>query len=147
MRVKNDPLTNKLTAPCARLIRPSINYSGIVQYLLCMFVFIGSSALITIFIFNIVKLEYEIVTQINQCIIILFWALSFLIFTLNRVYIFSVRMYQRYANAEIRLRCCFQPSCSEYSILAVRKYGLLVGLKKTKQRVERCGAPGGMDFP
>jgi len=46
--------------------------------------------------------------------------------------------------------CCrFQPSCSEYLILAVRKHGVLRGVLKGMWRVLRCHpwSPGGFDPP
>lgn len=47
-------------------------------------------------------------------------------------------------------RCCrFEPSCSEYFILAVRKYGGVVGCLKGLARILRCHPwhPGGYDPP
>ncbi|MGI6401706.1 MAG: membrane protein insertion efficiency factor YidD [Thermoguttaceae bacterium] len=61
--------------------------------------------------------------------------------------IWFIRVYQRYAKAETRLRCCYTPSCSEYAILALRKYGALIGGFKTVRRLLRCGPPGGIDYP
>ena len=43
--------------------------------------------------------------------------------------------------------CRFYPSCSEYSISAVNKYGLLRGLGKSGVRILKCGpwTKGGID--
>lgn len=43
--------------------------------------------------------------------------------------------------------CRFYPSCSEYSILAINKYGLLNGFKKSVVRILKCGpwSKGGVD--
>jgi putative membrane protein insertion efficiency factor len=45
--------------------------------------------------------------------------------------------------------CRFTPSCSEYFILAVRKYGPLRGAWKGAGRICRCvpWQPGGYDPP
>jgi putative membrane protein insertion efficiency factor len=46
--------------------------------------------------------------------------------------------------------CCrFQPSCSEYMVLAVRKYGVWRGVLKGSWRILRCHpwSPGGYDPP
>ncbi len=44
--------------------------------------------------------------------------------------------------------CRFYPTCSEYTILAVQKYGVIKGLYKGIKRVLRCHPPnGGVDFP
>ncbi|MEA5020987.1 MAG: membrane protein insertion efficiency factor YidD [Gordonibacter sp.] len=44
--------------------------------------------------------------------------------------------------------CCrFIPTCSEYGIIAFRRYGFLKGLKLTVKRLLRCrpGGPHGYD--
>lgn len=44
--------------------------------------------------------------------------------------------------------CRFIPSCSEYTYLAVEKYGVLVGLIKGFKRILRCNPwnKGGIDL-
>lgn len=34
--------------------------------------------------------------------------------------------------------CIYEPSCSQYCIIAIQKYGVLKGLKKFKSRINRC---------
>ncbi len=54
----------------------------------------------------------------------------------------------RYAAPQIRLACVFEPSCSEYMILALAKYGLIRGGYKGICRLLRCHYPnGGEDYP
>ena len=67
--------------------------------------------------------------------------------TLRFTFIWFVRMYQHYAKSETRLRCCMTPSCSEYAILAFKKYGAILGAIKTFRRLLRCHPPGGVDYP
>ncbi|MBR0224880.1 MAG: membrane protein insertion efficiency factor YidD [Thermoguttaceae bacterium] len=46
--------------------------------------------------------------------------------------------------------CCrFTPTCSQYCILALKKYGIVVGLLKTAFRILRCNpfCKGGYDPP
>ena len=51
----------------------------------------------------------------------------------------AIHLYQRYAPEEVRRRCLFKPTCSEYAILAVKKYGVVRGLLMTYDRVfHRC---------
>lgn len=61
----------------------------------------------------------------------------------------AIRLYQRYASERTRRRCLFQPTCSEYAILAVRKYGAVVGLAMSAYRVlRRCrGSVFRIDYP
>lgn len=71
------------------------------------------------------------------------------LFALKPAIIGAVRLYQRYAPEEIRRRCLFKPTCSEYTILAIQKYGVIKGLykayirvfKKCKGRIYRIDEP------
>jgi putative component of membrane protein insertase Oxa1/YidC/SpoIIIJ protein YidD len=79
------------------------------------------------------------------------WAFLFLvvyaIFGGKHAIIFIICVYQRYAPEHIRLRCVFNPSCSEYMILCLKKYGIL-GVFKGIKRIFRCRYPnGGNDYP
>ena len=56
------------------------------------------------------------------------------------LYIAAVHGYQSAGRPLLacRVRCRFQPTCSEYSIAAVQRYGLGAGLGLTKRRLDRC---------
>lgn len=57
-----------------------------------------------------------------------------------------IQIYQRYAPESIRNKCRFEPSCSQYMILALEKYGLRKGLEKGIRRLKRCDIHhGGFD--
>lgn len=59
-----------------------------------------------------------------------------------------VLTYKAFAPEKLRGRCRFEPTCSTYMILAVKKYGLAVGLAKGIRRILRCKPPnGGVDMP
>ncbi len=60
-----------------------------------------------------------------------------------------VRLYQICFRPLMPAVCRFQPSCSEYFILAVQKYGALRGACKGVGRICRCHPwhPGGYDPP
>ncbi len=50
-----------------------------------------------------------------------------------------IRLYQHYAPEDVRRRCLFKPTCSEYSIMAIKKYGLIIGLIKAYIRIfKKC---------
>ena len=72
-----------------------------------------------------------------------------LFFCLKYAVIGAIKLYQHYANEEVRRRCLFMPTCSEYAIMAVRKYGVLVGSCKSYRRiVHRCrGNTYRIDYP
>lgn len=62
--------------------------------------------------------------------------------------IWMVHLYQNKAPDEMRLQCVFEPSCSEYMILAVEKYGVIRGVYKGIGRLRRCHGPNcGIDYP
>ena len=59
-----------------------------------------------------------------------------------------IHFYQRTAPRRIRESCRFEPSCSEYMILSLEKFGLINGLKKGITRLKKCKPPfGGTDYP
>jgi putative membrane protein insertion efficiency factor len=45
-------------------------------------------------------------------------------------------------------QCKYHPSCSQYAIDAMRKYGLVVGVPKAAWRILRCNpwSRGGVDY-
>ena len=71
-----------------------------------------------------------------------------LYFILKYLVIGSVLMYKAFAPMEVRDRCRFEPTCSTYMIIAVKKYGLFIGVYKGIRRLLRCHPPnGGEDYP
>jgi uncharacterized protein len=60
-----------------------------------------------------------------------------------------VRLYQWLLSPLLGKRCRFYPSCSEYFIGAVRKYGAISGTLRGIWRICRCHPfhPGGYDPP
>ena len=67
----------------------------------------------------------------------------------TKAILWLVRFYQ-VAISPLHGPCCrFTPTCSQYCVLAIRKYGLVVGLVKTAWRVLRCNpfCKGGYDPP
>lgn len=69
-------------------------------------------------------------------------------FLLKRFLIGLVLVYKAFAPMEIRDQCRFIPSCSTYMILAIKKYGVIIGVLKGICRIIRCRPPnGGIDYP
>jgi uncharacterized protein len=66
---------------------------------------------------------------------------------LRAVAIAPVRVYQRVVSPLIGPRCKYYPSCSEYAVQAVRRYGILRGLVLAAWRLLRCNpwSDGGVD--
>ena len=50
-----------------------------------------------------------------------------------------IRLYQHYAPEQIRRRCILMPSCSEFAILAIKRYGFILGCIMAYYRLNfRC---------
>lgn len=59
-----------------------------------------------------------------------------------------IRIYQKIAPKRVRESCRFEPSCSEYMILSLNKFGTIKGLNKGIKRLKKCTPPfGGQDYP
>jgi putative membrane protein insertion efficiency factor len=59
-----------------------------------------------------------------------------------------IRWYRRQIASHLGQRCVFEPSCSRYAELALRKRGLVRGSWATIGRLRRCRpGHGGMDLP
>jgi len=63
--------------------------------------------------------------------------------------IFLIRAYRGMFSGIFGGNCRFIPSCSEYGIEAIRRYGPIKGLYKTVLRIFRCNpfSKGGYDRP
>lgn len=76
-------------------------------------------------------------------------AARFLVMLPQTLLIGAVRAYQLLIRPLLGPRCRFYPSCSEYFIGAVRKYGVFSGSARGVWRIMRCHPfhPGGYDPP
>ena len=56
-------------------------------------------------------------------------------------------LYQKYVSPLFPPSCRFEPTCSEYAIQAINKYGILKGMRKAIIRILKCNPfhPGGYD--
>ncbi|WP_368640771.1 membrane protein insertion efficiency factor YidD [Castellaniella ginsengisoli] len=59
-----------------------------------------------------------------------------------------VGTYRHLASLRVRQSCVFEPTCSEYCLLAVEKHGFWRGWRMTLSRLCRCRPDaGGIDLP
>ncbi|QDS87783.1 Putative membrane protein insertion efficiency factor [Rosistilla oblonga] len=65
------------------------------------------------------------------------------------LFILPIRFYQRWISPMLGPNCRFSPTCSQYTIEAIGKYGVLRGICKGVWRIARCHPwnPGGYDPP
>lgn len=87
---------------------------------------------------------------------ILFWSNQYSKIIMKVFFLKLIRFYQRYLSFDTGLfkrlftidkACRFYPTCSEYSYLAIKKYGIIVGGWKAFKRVLKCNpwSSGGID--
>jgi uncharacterized protein len=66
---------------------------------------------------------------------------------LRRVVMAPIRLYQAVVSPAIGQRCRYYPSCSEYAVQAISRFGILRGLVLAVWRLLRCNpfSNGGLD--
>lgn len=66
---------------------------------------------------------------------------------MNRLVVGLIHFYQRFISPLKGQTCRFYPTCSEYSIQALQKYGIIKGTWKSIKRILKCHPfhPGGHD--
>jgi putative component of membrane protein insertase Oxa1/YidC/SpoIIIJ protein YidD len=142
---------------CKReLTRPNTN---IVKALRHIMIFFGVDILITLVCNYFVQcfcragrfFNSELTNNPTALFTIIFLIISSICILIisKRAIIGLVRLYQHYAPERIRRKCIFKPTCSEYMILALEKYGLIKGLYKGMYRMFfRCkGFYYSVDYP
>jgi uncharacterized protein len=70
-------------------------------------------------------------------------------FVIRTLAVAPIRLYQLVISPVVGPRCKYHPSCSEYAVGAIRRYGVLRGLVLAAWRLMRCNpwSHGGVDFP
>ncbi len=68
---------------------------------------------------------------------------------IKKLVIKLLKIYQIVISPIYPKSCRYYPTCSNYAILAVEKYGVIKGLLKAVWRVLRCNpfSKGGVDYP
>ena len=67
--------------------------------------------------------------------------------TIRLLVLGAIRLYQRTISRMLPPTCRFYPSCSQYAVEAVERYGVAQGLWLAAKRISRCHPfnPGGYD--
>lgn len=60
-----------------------------------------------------------------------------------------IKLYKLVISPILPNSCRFYPTCSDYAILSIKKYGVFKGLIKAIYRILRCNpfSKGGVDYP
>ncbi|MDQ3550922.1 MAG: membrane protein insertion efficiency factor YidD [Bacteroidota bacterium] len=61
-------------------------------------------------------------------------------------FILLIKFYQRAISPWLGASCRYTPTCSQYSLIAFKKYGLLKGFWLTIKRIGRCHPWGGTGY-
>lgn len=131
------------------LVRPNTSYK---KATLCVSLFLVVNCMITILLYYLLRwlgissfLPQAICrfyTEHRIAFVILLTLFQFSIggvIALKLALIGTIRLYQRYAPERVRRKCLFKPTCSEYAILAIKKYGVIRGLYKSYIRLfKKC---------
>lgn len=121
------------------LVRPSLHMPRVCLYLFAVLLISALVAVAIYLSFN--SILYATLGALAVCLIIL-------ILFARRVLVWLVKVYQRFAPEKTRKKCRYEPSCSQYMIIAIEKYGAVRGLIKGVRRLLRCKPPhGGFDMP
>jgi len=65
---------------------------------------------------------------------------------MKQILILLIKLYRVTISPFYPLRCRFEPSCSQYMIEAIKKYGCLKGLWLGLKRICRCRPGGGSGY-
>ena len=71
---------------------------------------------------------------------------------MTKIFILIIKIYQYFISPLLGSRCRFLPTCSEYSIEALKTQGLIIGVKLGVKRILKChpfkkfGGSQGVDF-
>lgn len=141
--------SDKPPSPKNPLNRPQVNYKkcvlAVLGLILCVTVSFGACML---FLDKVAANYFSVNEKTVAILFSVAIGIIYILFILKRALIWMVHVYQRYAPDHVRLRCVFEPSCSEYMILSIKKYGSFVGVAKGIMRLLRCHPPnGGKDYP
>lgn len=124
------------------LIRPKTNFFTAIKFLVVL-------ELVTlIIVFCASKLLVFVGFNYDFTLLHLFVSIVLLFAVFKRFSILLIELYQHYASEEQRRKCTLKPSCSEYAIITLNKYGLFKALKKIYIRLFfTCNGIYGIDNP
>lgn len=65
---------------------------------------------------------------------------------LSLPFIILIKFYQYVISPAMGPKCRFTPTCSQYSLEAIKKYGVFKGLILSIKRISRCHPGGGSGY-
>ncbi len=129
---ENDPRSRNYKR---KLVRPRINWAAEA----CRWILPVAAAVAVIIIWH--SKPWVIAAALAALVI-------YYLVSIKALVISAVKLYQRFAPDKVRCKCRFEPSCSNYMLLAIEKYGFAKGFAKGVDRLKRCNINnGGIDEP
>ena len=66
---------------------------------------------------------------------------------MKRLFIFFIKIYQKFISPGLGKNCIYTPTCSQYTIDAINEYGVIKGTFMGIKRILRCNplSKGGYD--
>ncbi len=65
---------------------------------------------------------------------------------MKRLFIWPIRFYQRHISSHTAPACRFSPTCSEYAVQAIERFGIIKGVGLAIWRILRCNPWGGHGY-
>lgn len=83
----------------------------------------------------------------NSIIFIIKKGVKFLSNSIVVIFVLCIRFYQKFLSPLKRTHCIYTPTCSQYAVEALKKYGPVKGLFLSIKRILRCNplSKGGYD--
>lgn len=120
--------------------RPNINFAKTMLFICISF---GTATVVALILHEVLALSSGTTILCSLGFLLVNFAIR-----AKQVVIWLIKCYQRFAPIRVRAMCRFEPSCSEYMILAVEKYGVCKGVQRGINRIYRCShKDGGFDYP
>ena len=60
-----------------------------------------------------------------------------------KIFVFLIKIYKTMLSPFLPARCRYAPTCSEYSLIAIKKYGIIKGVWLSIKRICSCHPYGG----
>lgn len=106
-----------------------------------------------VFFASLASVAIEHNCQVEECsryefvLLAMFWSFFFTSLMSARFVMLLILIYQRFASASTRLRCRCVPSCSQYALIALKKYGISYGVYKMIFHLKICAVAPFYEFP
>jgi putative component of membrane protein insertase Oxa1/YidC/SpoIIIJ protein YidD len=111
-------------------------------------VFVFVVVLAILFLLSRYALSFYIQPTATRMLVVLAVGATVCLINSRKIIVWLILVYQKWAPDKIRLACVFEPSCSEYMLIAIDKYGVVHGVSKGIKRLLRCRHPNnGVDNP